>query len=249
MADFYEVIDRLNMEDIVQTEPKKVVGYLVEALRPHAFRASVKDQLGRQTHKQTKSNIQTFLKWLRGELDGFMCFEAHIASQPMPHPALKGSQGFGLAQQPNKPAEQQNKTSKTVTAPRQPQPKPTNSGRMSRTTHVKHDRPAKTCFKCGDQTHGFFQCPDVASPAEAKDIYEKTTGRKVLKPVLAVTSGSAERSWSSATIPCMVMETIETHITPDSGCSGATHSSNLHISATCTNGYIQVDHMQGGHHS
>ncbi|GMF80532.1 unnamed protein product [Phytophthora fragariaefolia] len=32
-------------------------------------------------------------------------------------------------------------------------------------------------------------------------------------------------------------------------CSGATHSSNLHISATCTNGYIQVGHMQCGHHS
>ncbi|GMF89806.1 unnamed protein product [Phytophthora fragariaefolia] len=26
-------------------------------------------------------------------------------------------------------------------------------------------------------------------------------------------------------------------------CRGATHSSNLHISATCTNGYIQVGHM------
>ncbi|GMF43854.1 unnamed protein product [Phytophthora fragariaefolia] len=32
-------------------------------------------------------------------------------------------------------------------------------------------------------------------------------------------------------------------------CSGATHSSNIHISATCTNGYIQVGHMQCGHHS
>ncbi|GMF54271.1 unnamed protein product [Phytophthora fragariaefolia] len=33
------------------------------------------------------------------------------------------------------------------------------------------------------------------------------------------------------------------------GCSGATHSGNLHISATCTNGYIQGGHMQCGHHS
>ncbi|GMF64355.1 unnamed protein product [Phytophthora fragariaefolia] len=32
-------------------------------------------------------------------------------------------------------------------------------------------------------------------------------------------------------------------------CSGATHSGNLHISATRTNGYIQVGHMQCGHHS
>ncbi|POM70857.1 Hypothetical protein PHPALM_12650 [Phytophthora palmivora] len=34
MAHFYEIIDRLNMEDVVHTEPKKVVGYLVDALRP-----------------------------------------------------------------------------------------------------------------------------------------------------------------------------------------------------------------------
>ncbi|GMF62069.1 unnamed protein product [Phytophthora fragariaefolia] len=32
-------------------------------------------------------------------------------------------------------------------------------------------------------------------------------------------------------------------------CSGATHSVNLHISATRTNGYIRVGHMQCGHHS
>ncbi|GMF63115.1 unnamed protein product [Phytophthora fragariaefolia] len=32
-------------------------------------------------------------------------------------------------------------------------------------------------------------------------------------------------------------------------CSEATHSGNLHISATRTNGYIQVGHMQCGHHS
>ncbi|GMF82125.1 unnamed protein product [Phytophthora fragariaefolia] len=38
-------------------------------------------------------------------------------------------------------------------------------------------------------------------------------------------------------------------VTSDDIFSGATHSSNLHISATCTNGYIQVGHMQCGHHS
>ncbi|KAG3194619.1 hypothetical protein PC128_g9195 [Phytophthora cactorum] len=63
MADFYEIADRLNIEHMVQAEPKKVVGYLVEALRPPAFKASVRDQLGRQSHKTTKSNIKLFLKW------------------------------------------------------------------------------------------------------------------------------------------------------------------------------------------
>ncbi|GMF59023.1 unnamed protein product [Phytophthora fragariaefolia] len=35
----------------------------------------------------------------------------------------------------------------------------------------------------------------------------------------------------------------------DDYCSGATYSSNVHIIATCTNGYLQVGHMQCGHHS
>lgn len=43
-------------------EPKKVVGYLVDALRPPAFKAAVKSQLGRQSHKATKANIPVFLK-------------------------------------------------------------------------------------------------------------------------------------------------------------------------------------------
>ncbi|OWZ13493.1 hypothetical protein PHMEG_00013170 [Phytophthora megakarya] len=90
MREFYEIVDHLNMEDVVQVEPKKVVGYWVEALRPPAFKAVVKDQLGRQAHKQPKANIQVFLKWLRGELESFMRFEAHIANpQPQPKSAPK----------------------------------------------------------------------------------------------------------------------------------------------------------------
>jgi hypothetical protein len=227
MADFYEIIDRLNMEDIVQTEPKKVVGYLVEALRPHAFKASVKDQLGRQAHKQTKANIQTFLKRLRSELDGFMRFEAHISSQLQSKPALRGSQRFCLASQPKKTAEPQNKAARAATTPSQQHSRPTNLGKTSRHANFKHDRPAKTCFKCGDQTHGVFQCLDVASPAEAKEIYEKTTGKKVLKPVLAVASGAAESTGSSRAIPCLVMDAIETHITPDSGADVSVVTSKL----------------------
>ncbi|GMF55629.1 unnamed protein product [Phytophthora fragariaefolia] len=38
-------------------------------------------------------------------------------------------------------------------------------------------------------------------------------------------------------------EDLKYRILYDAHCSGATHSSNLHISATCTNGYIQVGHI------
>ncbi|OWY99432.1 hypothetical protein PHMEG_00029561 [Phytophthora megakarya] len=74
MAEFYEIVDRLNMEDVVQVEPKKVVGYLVESPHPPVFKAAVEDQLGRQVYKQTKPTF-------RGELEGFMRFEAHIVNQ------------------------------------------------------------------------------------------------------------------------------------------------------------------------
>ncbi|EEY58535.1 uncharacterized protein PITG_22272, partial [Phytophthora infestans T30-4] len=67
------------MEDVVQVEPKQANGYLVKALRPPAFRAVVKAKLGRQTHKQTKENIQVFLKCVRSKLEGFMRFEVHIS--------------------------------------------------------------------------------------------------------------------------------------------------------------------------
>ncbi|ETL47596.1 hypothetical protein L916_02673, partial [Phytophthora nicotianae] len=109
MAEFYEIIDRLNMEDVVHTEPKKVVGYLMDALRPHPFRAAVKDQLGRQCHKLTKSDLATFLKWLRGEVEGFMRFEAHIAEPTQPkggnkpaHQLNPGKRGFGRSQDDSK---------------------------------------------------------------------------------------------------------------------------------------------------
>ncbi|OWY94886.1 hypothetical protein PHMEG_00035260 [Phytophthora megakarya] len=62
MTDVYEIVDRLNMGDFVQEEPKKVVGYLVDALRPLPFKNAVKDQLERQVHKTTKANIKFFLK-------------------------------------------------------------------------------------------------------------------------------------------------------------------------------------------
>ncbi|KAK1945593.1 Pro-Pol polyprotein [Phytophthora citrophthora] len=219
MAEFYEIIDRLNMEDVVHTEPKKVVGYLVDALRPHSFKAAVRDQLSRQIHKTTKSNLASFLKWLRGELEDFMRFEAHISS----HQLAKGN---------GKPIQQQDQAKrsaggpqggvKTNMAPEQQnksnsKPKPKNSG----------DRPPKKCFKCGDQTHGVFQCPEVAGPAEAKTIYESTTGKKVLKPVFALAKPKNTTSRPSTTIPCAVMDTLETEITPDSAAEVSMVTTNL----------------------
>ncbi|KAE9346239.1 hypothetical protein PF008_g8382 [Phytophthora fragariae] len=215
MADFYEIVDRLNMENVVQDEPKKVVGYLVDALRPPAFKAAVKDQLGRQAHKPTKSNIQTFLKWLRKELEGFMRFEAHIAVHQQSGPATRGTQMQTPSTQPKRNHPGAN-TARTAEKRGTAQQKPAKSRTGGSDAPPKLEKQIRKCFKCGDQAHGVFQCPDVASPGEAKELYEKSTGRKVVKPVLSMTSSTGHEVGPSSAIPCEVMGVTETWITPDS---------------------------------
>ncbi|KAE9268239.1 hypothetical protein PR003_g31512 [Phytophthora rubi] len=203
------------MEDFVQEEPKKVVKYLVEALRPLAFKNAVKDQLERQAHKSTKSNIKIFLKWLREELEGFMRYEVHISVQQQSGHPSKGNYAHTSASLPKPAFGGQKKIARAA----KEIPKPAKVMDTRNGSHVSTSRQGKqdkTCFKCGDQTHGVFQCPDIASPMEAKALYEKTTGRKVLKPVLAVSAESTTGAGVSSAIPCTVMGALETSITPDS---------------------------------
>ncbi|KAG1699783.1 hypothetical protein DVH05_012676 [Phytophthora capsici] len=177
MADFYEIVDRLNMEDVVQSEPKKVIEYLVEALRPPTFRAAVKDQLGRQTHKQTKANIQVFLKWVRSELEGFMRFEAHIPSTAQAKTSTKTEVHPGFASNSKKTQGGRGTSNKNPSSG-QRSGKPAGEGNPKSDTTPKISKTDKKCFKCGDQTHGVFQCPNIASPTEAKELYEKSTGKR-----------------------------------------------------------------------
>ncbi|KAE8958879.1 hypothetical protein PR001_g30240 [Phytophthora rubi] len=203
------------MEDFVQEEPKKVVKYLVEALRPLAFKNAVKDQLERQAHKSTKSNIKIFLKWLREELKGFMRYEIHISVQQQSGHPSKGNYAHTSATLPKPAFGGQKKIARAA----KEIPKPAKVMDTRNGSHVSTSRQGKQgkkCFKCGDQTHGVFQCPDIASPMEAKALYEKTTGRKVLKPVLAVSAESTTGAGVSSAIPCTVMGALETSITPDS---------------------------------
>ncbi|ETO66354.1 hypothetical protein F444_16481 [Phytophthora nicotianae P1976] len=172
---------------------KEVVGYLVEALRPPAFKAAVKDQLGRQIHKATKSSIQAFLKRLRVELEGFMRFEAHIAVHAPPKSRLTFRRHLHRPDRKRRAREELEEP-----------PAPS-----------KTEKPDKKCFKCGNPTHGVFQCPNIASLLEAKEIYEKSAGKKAMQPILVATSGGTTQE-SSASIPCLMMGAVETLITPDS---------------------------------
>eukprot|EP00644_Phytophthora_capsici_P012833 jgi/Phyca11/100620/e_gw1.5.1401.1 len=62
------------MECIIHEDPKRVVKYLVEALRPAAFRATIQDSL----EPLLKKDVSSFLRWLRPQMEEFMRFETHI---------------------------------------------------------------------------------------------------------------------------------------------------------------------------
>ncbi|KAJ0397844.1 hypothetical protein P43SY_007629 [Pythium insidiosum] len=154
----YKVLFDWNMEDRVVQDPKRVVTYLVEALRSPAFKAPIKDQRSQAMFKPKRSSMQAFLMWLRPELEGFMKYEAHITNAPT---GRQKNRGAPIAAQA------------TV-----------------------------------------FQCPHVANAQESKTLYEKHTGKKVIKPVGAVAGRAGTRLPG---IPCVVMDAVETTITPDSG--------------------------------
>ncbi|EGZ17877.1 hypothetical protein PHYSODRAFT_414934, partial [Phytophthora sojae] len=138
-----------------------------------------------------------------------MRFEAHISAQTQAKGGTKPTQqqhqskrGFGGTHGATKVNSTDDRHQHKVTNKAKPRP--------------TGDRPPKKCFKCGDQTHGVFQCPAIASPSEAKELYEARTGKKTLKPVLAVTASDSKVATSTLAIPCVVMDNVETEITPDS---------------------------------
>ncbi|ETO66687.1 hypothetical protein F444_16229 [Phytophthora nicotianae P1976] len=95
LANFYSTVDGVNMESIIHEDPKRVVGYLVNSLRPTAFRSTIQDSLERPAGKPLKKNVSMFLRWLRPQLEEFMKYETHI---------LAAQQGVSnaVSQQPQK---------------------------------------------------------------------------------------------------------------------------------------------------
>eukprot|EP00644_Phytophthora_capsici_P008512 jgi/Phyca11/111486/e_gw1.20.433.1 len=143
-----------------------------------------------------------------------MRFEAHITSSMHGKAGAKGDQAAGSGGASKTGA--QIGSGKSTAKDSQRGAKVTNPKKGKTDIAAKTKSQDKKCFKCGDPAHGVFQCPEVAGPAEAKDLYERTTGRKVLKPVLAVAPANAS-----------VMDVVETSITPDSAAEVSVVTSKL----------------------
>ncbi|EEY55745.1 uncharacterized protein PITG_09719 [Phytophthora infestans T30-4] len=125
-------------------------------------------------------------------------FEAHIANVSQERSAAKSEKEQKSFDKSKKNRGWQNSATKTrsnssiQTVRRADQPK--RKQELSGTS----GKPNKKCFKCGELAHGVFQCPNISGPAEAKESYEKTIGKRVVKPVLAAIPAETEITPDSA---------------------------------------------------
>ncbi|GMF13375.1 unnamed protein product [Phytophthora lilii] len=159
MAEFYEIIDRLNMEDVVHTEPKKVVGYLVDALRPHSFKAAQQNQA-----KKKNEELEDRKEWVKQIV-------------PM------------------------NSRAKATVS-------------KSRRTQVIDDR--RSVLNAVIKLMASFNALMLRVQQRQKSFMKQLLEKKILKPVLAVAQPKNATPRSTTTISCVVMDTLETEITPDS---------------------------------
>ncbi|KAG2950455.1 hypothetical protein PC117_g4442 [Phytophthora cactorum] len=170
-----------------------------------------------------------------------MRFEAHIASASQGKSAAKSDQeqkptekllkgrgwqniGGKTRQQPVKHSEQQKKTQETTA----------NSGKSD-----------KKCFKCEDLAHGVFQCPNISSLAEAKELYEKCTGKRVMKPVLAAIPTDQAVTTASPAITCVVISTVETSTILDSAAEVSVVTTKLLKQLSASGAWIAQQALTG----
>ncbi|OWY99145.1 hypothetical protein PHMEG_00029909 [Phytophthora megakarya] len=207
------------MEDIIHEDPKTVVEYLTNALRPQAFK---RGYLSRPTYKPVKRDAQIFLKWLKPQLDEFMKYEAHIqattTTQSNAPKAPVGPHCGGLSKAFTSAKKPVSGMSKPASTYAEVIPPTTKQGRQSKTNMKPKPR---TCFKCNDPTHGVFQCPNMENVQEAKMLYEQHIGRKIVRdvPVGAIGSTTVDEDVNAKhhPIPARVNNIVDAMETLDSG--------------------------------
>ncbi|CAK4244258.1 unnamed protein product [Aphanomyces euteiches] len=89
------LLEKLSMEFMADDEQKRVIGYLTAALAPQALKSKVQTELGRQSNKYLKSDLQAFIAWLREAMASFMRWESeqiekvHFAAKTRGDPVTK----------------------------------------------------------------------------------------------------------------------------------------------------------------
>uniref|UniRef100_H3GYW4 CCHC-type domain-containing protein n=1 Tax=Phytophthora ramorum TaxID=164328 RepID=H3GYW4_PHYRM len=127
--EMYQLLEKENMEWMVEREPKKIVSYLTDALAPDQFRRTVKNELARESNKPLTKNVVAFIKWLRTSCKEYVRWELRAISKAPPTGKLPAK----------KPVPPPTKAAPTKTPPTA--------------------RRKRTCLKCGSEEHRVKDCP------------------------------------------------------------------------------------------
>eukprot|EP00644_Phytophthora_capsici_P005005 jgi/Phyca11/96467/e_gw1.1.465.1 len=180
LANFYSTVDGVNMESIIHEDPKRVVGYLVKALRPTAFRSAIQDSLERPAGKPLKKDVSMFLRWLRPQMEEFMKYETHIlatqqgSNNANSQQSQKGKPNRRPGDRPDQKVTEgkQQNTTASANLRKATRPSAKNNASSSSTSQEQGARTQRVCFKCAALTHSVFHCPQIKDYDEAKKIFE-----------------------------------------------------------------------------
>ncbi|GMF58868.1 unnamed protein product [Phytophthora fragariaefolia] len=150
-SDMHSILDKRNVEAVMlEKEQKKLVNYMVAALRPEDLREAVRTRLGYEENKKLRSDVISLYGWMLELLRSFMLWKPEVvaviskvlkARNPLPRNQSssnstphKPPEGFATGGQPG---------------PRRALP-----------------RNGQRCLKCNSAQHLVKQCPSVG-PREA----------------------------------------------------------------------------------
>ncbi|KAI9998227.1 hypothetical protein PInf_002572 [Phytophthora infestans] len=105
----YQVLETENMKWMVESEPKKIVHYLMDALAPGQFKKTVKNELARESNKPLLKDVVAFIKWLRASCKEYLGWE------PASQSAVSVAKSSGW--KPGKPAGKSTRTEENKPAP------------------------------------------------------------------------------------------------------------------------------------
>ncbi|POM77199.1 hypothetical protein PHPALM_5452 [Phytophthora palmivora] len=183
----YQLLEKENMEWMIESEPKKVVRYIINALAPEPFHSVVKKEMERESNKSLLTDVVAFTVWLRSSCKEFIRWE--IVSAPASKRAGSASGGAssggvgsaGGAGKTGKASKPARKDKSSPESPSSHTPTPPNST-------------ARTCLKCDSREHRVKDCPNV-SPGEADELikaWQKNKKNRTSSVVLTL-RGDAER--------------------------------------------------------
>ncbi len=188
VADFYVKLEEANLPTLYESEPRKYVRYLVNAIRPPALKASVERELEYESNRYRKKQWREFVHWMTKQARDFSRYE-----QVQPRSGAK-TQPTNARRTDELARRQSSEAGSKVVAWARSDSAPK---KMAQSV-----APVRACLKCKSVDHLVWKCPEAARLYEEMKAARKGEAtKKKTAPVNGWVSGSGEELRS---VPCKI---------------------------------------------